>query len=163
MGAFEGGDYALGAAEKLKGIKGLFVACADVLAPAALLQRGVGRAYRRVVESGGNGIYLRGFTLFICENVAFKAVHDSRGTLCQTGCVISVGQTSSGGFDPDKPNFRVFYEGCEGADGVAPAADTCDDRVGKGAGPLDHLGPGLFAYYLLKILDYGRVGVGAYG
>src|SRR5688572_2912222 len=56
-------------------------------------------------------------------------------------------------FDTNQAHIAIVDEGIEDADGIAAAADACDDRVGQASRLRKDLPPGLPADHRLKFPD----------
>ena len=70
-------------------------------------------------------------------------------------------QPLAGGLDADQPHLVIGDEVAEQADGVAPAADARDHRVGQAAFDVQDLLPRLAADHALELAHHQREGVGA--
>ena len=101
-----------------EGFQGFLVGNADIFGAARILEHGVFRAYRGVVQSCGYGIHRSGIACGILDHIGIKAVQYARFAKAERGRVLAVVRAVSAGFHADKAHAGVIHKAGKNADGV---------------------------------------------
>ena len=128
-----------------------------VLHPAGVLEEGVLRTHRGIVQAGGDGVGLLDLAVLVLEDVGVGAVEDARGASRQRGAVLAGVEAQTARLDAHHAHARVVHELVEHADGVAAGAHAGDERVGQPALLGQDLPARLPADDRLEVADHGRV------
>ena len=98
VGAFNCGNYTLKSAEQEEGFHGFVVSYGFVLYPALIVEESMLRANGGIVQTTCNGVYRQGLSLFILQQIAFKAMKHA-GLAKGYGCgVVTNSAASAHGF-----------------------------------------------------------------
>ena len=160
MGALQGGGDALQPVQDPKGLQRLPVVCELVEDPAALRQKAVLRAHRRVVQPGCHRVGVENLAVTVLQQVRARTVQHPREAEPDARAMPALAVAV--GLHADELH-RVVPEPGEDSDRVASASHAGNDRIGQAPGLLDDLSPGLFADHPLELPDHGGIGMRPHG
>lgn len=163
VGAFEGGDDALGVGEFAEGGEGFVVSGEGVFGAANVLKIGMLGADGGVVEAGADRMGKFDLAVVVGEEPGFGTLEDAEFSALEAGGVAFGDDSVASGFDTDEADVFIVHEGMEEAHGIGSAAYAGDEEVGEAAFFLKNLLAGFEADDAVEVADHHGEGVGSEG
>src|SRR3546814_15533688 len=110
MGRFESADDTLRAGEESEGVERLPVRRTDIFGAAAVLEEGMLRSYRRIIQAGRDGPAVRNLPVRILQHVGFGAMQHAWPSPEQRRAMFGAVETLASRFDPDQPHRLILYK-----------------------------------------------------
>src|SRR5207244_9477972 len=86
-----------------------------------------------------------------------RGLHYAQASPLKTGCMFTATNSFASGFDADHPHMSILQEGMQQTDGVAAAADACDEQIRQARFAFENLASRFNPDDALKIAHHHRV------
>src|SRR5438105_11301453 len=82
-----------------------------------------------VIEAGRHRMGQFDLPFFVREQKSLCALQYAEASTLKAGCMFTGTNSFASGFDADHPHMSILQERMEQTDGVAAAADACDEQI----------------------------------
>src|SRR5436853_7883963 len=82
-----------------------------------------------VIEAGRHRMGQFDLPFFVREQKSLCALQYAEASPLKAGCMFTGTNSFASGFDADHPHMSILQERMEQTDGVAAAAEACDDQM----------------------------------
>src|SRR5437879_13729004 len=82
-----------------------------------------------VIETGRHRMGQFDLPFFVREQKSLRALQYAEASPLKAGCMFTGTNSFASGFDADHPHMSILQERMEQTDGIAAAADACDEQI----------------------------------
>src|SRR5271166_3026062 len=157
VSGFQRGNDSFQASQRAASVERLLVAGRDIFGAPLIVQPGVLRPYRRIIQTSRNRMGRGDLPRLVLQHVGIRSLQHARAAAVETRGVLAQRVATSSRLDANQFHLAVLQELVEKADCVRTAADAGDERSWQPALGFENLLASLLADDAVEVAHHGRV------